>query len=108
MPSRPAKPCRHPTCPNLRPCPTHPEPHRWGARDPFYVNHRWRHARARQLHTHPTCNAPGCAAPATEVDHVIGRRQGGAAYDPANLQSLCHHHHQEKTLAAAQRASSRR
>jgi hypothetical protein len=34
---------------------------------------------------------------AVEVDHIERVSVGGAVFDPANLQSLCHRHHSVKT-----------
>ena len=34
------------------------------------------------------------------ADHVVERKDGGAATDPANGQALCGAHHQAKTMAA--------
>jgi 5-methylcytosine-specific restriction endonuclease McrA len=35
-------------------------------------------------------NGPTCTHHATQVDHIIPRRQGGPMYDPANLRAACH------------------
>jgi len=32
---------------------------------------------------------PRCSGVATEVDHVIGRADGGPVFDPANLRATC-------------------
>ena len=46
---------------------------------------------------HPICQAPGCNEPATDVDHIVPLRQGGARLETNNLQSLCHSCHSRKT-----------
>lgn len=43
------------------------------------------------------CAAEGKLVSATEVDHIQPLAQGGAQFDPANLQSLCRRHHAGKT-----------
>lgn len=63
---------------------------------------RWRAIRQMYLRNHPLCVA--CLAAdrttaATDVDHIIPRRQGGTD-DPANLQSLCHSCHSKKTMSS--------
>ena len=105
MPSRPASPCAHPTCPHLQPCPDHPRPTtRWGAHDPFYSSQVWVKARRRQLRDQPRCAVPGCGRAASEVDHIVPVRQDGDRLHPLNLQSLCHEHHREKTQRSARAA----
>jgi 5-methylcytosine-specific restriction protein A len=66
----------------------------------------WRRIRERFLRDHPGCVQ--CAAidryqQATDVDHIIPRRQGGTD-DPSNLQALCHEHHSAKTMREMNRA----
>lgn len=56
----------------------------------------WRRIRDRYLRRHPDCEAQGCTLPATDVDHVRPRAQGGTD-DESNLQALCHRHHSIKT-----------
>lgn len=34
---------------------------------------------------------------ATDVDHIIPLRDGGAPFERSNLQGLCHSHHSSKT-----------
>lgn len=43
------------------------------------------------------CKAKGRVTPATEVDHIVPLRQGGARLDRSNLQSLCRPCHAQKT-----------
>ena len=54
----------------------------------------WRKIRAAHLAKHPYCER--CPARATDVDHIIAKRNGGTD-DEDNLQSLCHAHHSSKT-----------
>lgn len=59
----------------------------------------WQKVRAMHLAEHPLCVmclAEGRTVLATDVDHIIPRRDGGADGD-GNLQSLCHSHHSRKT-----------
>ena len=56
----------------------------------------WRRRRASQLRAHPVCEWPQCGRPATEVDHIRPKVQGGSD-EAANLQSLCAWHHRRKT-----------
>lgn len=57
--------------------------------------HRWRKLRYAYLSAHPLCVQ--CGAPATDVDHILPRRQGGSD-EKENLQALCHGCHAKKTL----------
>jgi 5-methylcytosine-specific restriction protein A len=66
---------------------------RWVYRDP-----RWRKARAAQLKREMACRL--CGQPALEVDHIIPHRgREEFAFNPDNLQSLCHGCHEAKTKA---------
>jgi 5-methylcytosine-specific restriction protein A len=65
-----------------------------------YSTERWQRVRKRQLAREPlcrACHAEGIITPAREVDHIVTVRDGGTAFDPANLQSLCSPHHSIKT-----------
>lgn len=42
------------------------------------------------------CLAEGRTTLATDVDHIVPRRQGGSD-EASNLQPLCHSHHSQKT-----------
>ena len=64
---------------------------------------QWRKARTMFLAEHPLCVDPygdharqGQVVPATDVDHILPRRQGGSN-DASNLQALCHVCHSKKT-----------
>ena len=64
---------------------------------------RWRRMREVQLRREPLCRAcaaRGIVAAATDVDHIVPRRLGGAN-GRGNLQSLCHGCHSGKTRAEA-------
>ena len=65
----------------------------------FYGTNNWRRIAARQLARQPLCQACPDAVPATEVDHIIPIKLGGAMRDSANLQSLCRTCHAEKRQA---------
>jgi 5-methylcytosine-specific restriction protein A len=54
----------------------------------------WRKRRAAYLKRYPYCAA--CGTWATDVDHVIAKRNGGTD-DDDNLESLCHACHSRKT-----------
>ncbi|MCA9312292.1 MAG: HNH endonuclease [Phycisphaerales bacterium] len=61
----------------------------------------WQHLRRWFLMRHPLCQhcqRDGRTTPATEVDHVVPIRAGGARLDQANLQALCKSCHSRKTV----------
>ncbi len=92
MPLRAPHPCGHPGCPALvrdgARCSAHRVTHerREKEADPFYKRSAWLRLRAVVLRRDPLCP---CGAPATVVDHITPRDEGGAEYDEANLRSLC-------------------
>lgn len=126
MPRRAPSPCRAPQCPNLvyeRAAEGYCEGHQdiprarrakysratnanrradkaQSALDAFYSTPAWRKlSKAHRAHE-PLCRhcaKAGRITPAAVVDHIIERRDGGANYDPSNLQSLCHSCHNIKT-----------
>jgi 5-methylcytosine-specific restriction protein A len=55
----------------------------------------WRRTRAAYLEAHPFCIEPGCAMPASRVEHVVARIDGGTD-DWDNLRAYCHLHHLAK------------
>lgn len=59
-----------------------------------YARAKWANTRRHVLHQQPLCV---CGRIATDVDHVVPMSEGGAAFDLANLQSLCHACHGEKS-----------
>lgn len=57
-------------------------------------NAAWRRVRLRVLDRDGgVCQirGPGCEVDATEVDHIVPWRVGGALYDPDNLRAACKH-----------------
>lgn len=101
MPSRPPTRCPRADCPHTQPCPDHKPSHRTrtNPRSKIYDTKRWKTLRRAKLTATPQCETHGCDTPATDVDHIISLRAGGAPYDWANLQALCHPHHSAKTAA---------
>jgi 5-methylcytosine-specific restriction enzyme A len=94
-------------------CRTHLRGGSWGRyirknpeRAAFYRSAAWRAARAGQLRREPNCGV--CGRPATHVDHIRPRAEGGAALDPSNLQSLCRPHHQAKTTGEGHQGMKRK
>ena len=72
------------------------------SRTEYFDSPRYRRMRKAQLLTNPLCKlceAKGVITAATEVDHITPRHKGGAIFDFANMQSLCHECHKEKTRA---------
>lgn len=57
----------------------------------FYDSAAWRKCRAAKLARDPVCELrlPGCTTQARLVNHKVPRAQGGADFDPENLQSAC-------------------
>lgn len=106
-----AQPCRRPACPSFSVfrglCAVHLESEhreinaRRGSSHAQGYGAAWRRTRAHQLRREPRCRA--CGARATEVDHVIRRRDGGGD-EAANLQSLCKPCHSRKTHGEVVRA----
>lgn len=99
MPYAPPKVCSKANCRHLTPCPEHPRSpnHRQRnlPRSKVYDTKRWQMVRAVKLANQPQCET--CGAPATDVDHHVPLRQGGAPYDQTNLVALCHPCHSRKT-----------
>jgi 5-methylcytosine-specific restriction endonuclease McrA len=59
-----------------------------------YASQRWKQVRRYVLNRdRDTCQIglPGCTVTAQCVDHVVPWRDGGAAYDVANLRAACTH-----------------
>ena len=118
MPPRPLKVCRHAGCQELTRdpsgyCPKHKEAaearaRKWKAeqdsqRESAYrrgYGARWRKLRAQILMDEPLCREcrkAGRIVPATDVDHIVARADGGTD-DRSNLQPLCHACHSRKTV----------
>jgi 5-methylcytosine-specific restriction protein A len=58
----------------------------------FRYDGAWRRVRGRVLERDKglcQIRGPGCLRAATEVDHVVDVRLGGALYDEANCRSVC-------------------
>jgi 5-methylcytosine-specific restriction protein A len=102
------KTCAEPGCPELIPkgttrCPKHSRAkdqaiqRRMSEQRRVYFTPRWRGLRRSILRDQPWCAVEGCKRTATEVDHIVPLRGGGAQYDRANLQGLCVQHHASKT-----------
>lgn len=109
MPSAPARVCNRcgQPAPPRQPCPCRPA---WeGSTHPSGNDRRWQQVRDTQLREHPYCQWPGChrLADPNGVDHITPLAEGGARYDPNNLQSLCKEHHKDKTTADALRGKQR-
>ncbi|MDO5769444.1 MAG: HNH endonuclease [Psychrobacter sp.] len=110
----PSTPCRHPRCPNLTTrkdkgyCDEHADQRsnwtkhqgRHGSSSERGYGHLWRKLRKTILRRDDylcvACKRTGRLVPATDVDHIIPKSQGGTD-DPDNLQSLCKSCHRHKT-----------
>jgi len=101
MVSKPLRPCAVPGCPELvtDECVRHPRT--TGASSGAY-DADWAVLAKAYLRVHPWC---WCGARASEVDHIIPVRMGGAKYDLRNLRSLCHPHHSQITAATRSRVA---
>lgn len=68
--------------------------------DDFYAKREWKdRLRKQYISKNPfcvECAKQGLIELASVVDHVIPIRQGGAAKDESNYQSLCKYHHDVK------------
>ena len=63
-------------------------------------DHTWRKRRLMFLRAHPLCvlcAEEGRTTAATDVDHIVPKRDGGGD-EEGNLQPLCHSHHSRKTM----------
>ena len=122
MPRRAPTPCRKPGCAEVVASPGFCDRHRGSQHQDyararrgfdeelgFYRSAAWRSARAALLREEPlcrACRAGGRLAPATVVDHVRPIKDGGARFDPANLQPLCAPCHNRKTARETARANA--
>lgn len=104
MPHTPPRPCADHGCPKLvtrgRRCPGHAraDERRRGSAARRGYGKTWQAIRAAYLAAHPICEcSPGCAEPATDVDHRDGSGPRGDNSWP-NLQAMAHGHHSRKTV----------
>lgn len=107
MPTAPPRVCARcgRATPKGQPCPCRPA---WeGSTHASSNDRRWQQTRDTQLREHPYCQWPGCHRLAVVPDHIVPLAEGGARYDPANLQSLCKPHHDQKTAQDALRGKTR-
>ena len=101
MPTRPRTPCLEPGCAGLAykgsRCAVHVravDARRPNAAARGYCSARWQNLRLLVLHRDPVCMT--CKRPATEVDHVVSKADGGED-TMKNLQGLCKRCHSRKT-----------
>lgn len=94
--------CTYPNCPHPATyrgrCPDHARTHNRDTRRagaPVYAGKRWQRTRDWQLYEHPLCDI--CGRIATDVHHRQDLADGGAPYNPDNLQSLCRSCHSRIT-----------
>jgi len=120
MPASPPRPCRSRGCANLTQarngyCEEHQsldcgwnKPGRGSSTERGYGG-RWRRQRKRIMRRDKglcqPCLSGGRVTPATDVDHVIPKFEGGTDKD-SNLQAICNPCHKLKTQAESQRAKS--
>ena len=70
--------------------------------DQFYQSPEWAQARREQ----PCKWCAVCGSRQRLIlDHIVERKDGGADFDPNNLQWLCHPHHNAKTAEAKAKRS---
>lgn len=112
MPRRPKRSCSHPGCPELTDgqyCDQHRREEykkynrfkRGEFSKRFYNSPQWQRLRKKKLSQNPLCEhceREGRVTPATVVDHIVPIKEGGAALDINNLQSLCRYHDDVKGL----------
>lgn len=74
--------------------------------EPFYQSPAWRETvRAIRAERGAWCERCG-GKRGLVLDHIVERKDGGADFDPANLELLCGRHHAAKTVAARARRAS--
>lgn len=109
MPTKAFKPCSKIGCPRLTRggyCEIHKkqienryEEERGTSTERGYgvIWKRWRTMIIREEPLCRECLKEGREEPATDIDHIIPRAEGGKD-NRENLQPLCHRHHSEKTV----------
>jgi len=117
MPRKPKRPCSYPGCPNLvegQYCEEHKklvdeQYNKYGRDDfskSFYKGEMWLLVKKKHLDKSPfcvECLKNGVRKKARIVDHIIPMKEGGAAYDESNLQSLCWECHSRKSAKEGSR-----
>jgi len=113
VPWKVKKPCAYPGCPKLtneRYCEKHKQvvdkQYNLYERDKdaqaFYESIAWRRLRRVKLQKNPLCEV--CLKEkASAADHIVPIKQGGAALDINNLQSLCGSCHGKKSIKEGSR-----
>lgn len=117
MPTKPARPCKYPGCPNLTTDKTgYCEEHRKKARRQYdryerdpnvkkMYGSRWRKVREMYIAAHPLCEEclkQGKSTLAEEVHHIRTVKNGGDnSFD--NLMSLCRSCHNKKHIEMGDR-----
>jgi 5-methylcytosine-specific restriction protein A len=117
MPRKPKRPCAYPGCPKLtggQYCEEHKKltdkQYNLYERDKtsqrFYQSTEWKMVKKRHLAIEPLCREckkNGKLTKAAMVDHILPIKQGGAALDDNNLQSLCWSCHSRKSVKEGSR-----
>lgn len=107
MPTRPGRACNSVGCAEIvrdghSRCPAHrrEREQRRGSSSQRGYGSAWREIRDRFIRENPLCifcQAEGRIVPATDVDHIIAKRDGGRD-EWSNLRSLCHACHSRRTV----------
>lgn len=71
-------------------------------------DYSWQRLRKAKLARDPLCELrhQGCTLAATEVDHIVSIRRGGARLHWDNLQSVCRACHSQKSAYVDQRGKA--
>jgi 5-methylcytosine-specific restriction enzyme A len=76
--------------------------------EPFYSTSLWKQTAAEiRKRDGYKCVKCGSSEGWLPVDHIVERSDGGADYDPANLQTMCNSCHKKKTNAEAVKRGAR-
>lgn len=108
----PARPCRIPTCPQLRPCSAHGDVQSWGNKrtDIAISGYEWQRRRTRVIDRDGgVCRLQltGCTVVAVTADHIIGTAEGGSD-DESNLQASCAECNESRRIEQARAGRERR